>query len=188
MYIASQSRQNSGQSSRNHRRRKAKEQEDGRGKDRAARQDTKSAGNRHDTPKEPPPKRARTNDKGKSRNTELELGELPNGSGRAFDIGDDFLPFVVGDDEDIVSKTQESCGREKAPEREWDKGKTKPEDGDGSHDRDRGGRGTKRKYEMVFDEDSLDYRQRRQHYHPASRKAPWVSNVDWDSCHNVAEM
>ncbi|OAX37121.1 Nucleotidyltransferase [Rhizopogon vinicolor AM-OR11-026] len=189
MDTVSQPRQKSGQASRSNRRRREKERDNGRGKDRAAEQDRKGpVEHRPDTPREPPPKRARTNDKGKSRDTEFELGEPPNGSSRPFDIGDDFLPFVASDSEEKVSKTQESHRREKALEREWDKGKSREGDGDGSHDRDRGARGTKRKYEMIFDEDSWDYRQRRQDLYPASRKAPWVADVDWDSCRNVAEM
>jgi non-canonical poly(A) RNA polymerase PAPD5/7 len=183
MQTDSQPRQKSGQSSRRHRRRREREREEERGpvtKERLG----DSVGDRpdSDTPKEPPLKRARTNGKGKGKDTELELGELPSGSSRAFDLGDDFLPFVVSDEEEKISKTQESHRREKVPEREWDKGK--PREGD----EDRGGRGTKRKYEMVFDEDSWDHRQRRQDYHPTSRKTPWVDDVDWDSCHNVAEM
>ena len=186
MDTVSHPREKSAQAAR--RRRRAKEREDGRGKDRSVEQDRKGIRNRLDTPKAPPLKRTRTDDKRKFRDTELELGELPNGPSRAFDIGDDFLPFVVSDDEAKVSKTQESHRREKVPEREWDKGKRREGDDDGSRDQDRGSRGTKRKYEMVFDEDSWDYMQRRQDHHHPSRKAPWVADVNWDGCRNVAEM
>lgn len=175
-------RHKSGSATRNDRRRRAKEGRGQGGRDRGGEQDRKGARNRLDTPKEPPPKRARTNDKGKA----PELGELPSSSSRAFDIGDDFLPFVVSDDEEKVTKTQESHRREKAPEREWDKGKRRERDD--SRERDRGGQGTKRKYEMIFDENPRDYRQRRQDYPPASRKAPWIADVAWDNCRNVAEM
>jgi non-canonical poly(A) RNA polymerase PAPD5/7 len=171
---------------RSHQRKRAKEQEDERGE--------KEAPVEHDyerTPKEPRSKRARTNGKGKEKDSELELGELPNDSSRPFEIGDEFIPFAVSDNEAEVPKTQDSHRnnveiiKEKPREREWDKGKREMH-GDGS--RDGGSRGTKRTYEMIFDDEDLrDYRQRRQDF-PTSRKAPWVAKVDWDSCLNVAEM
>ncbi|KAG2089214.1 hypothetical protein BD769DRAFT_1527146 [Suillus cothurnatus] len=173
---------------RSHRRKRAKEQEDERG-------EVKETAVQHDydrTPKEPRSKRARTNGKGKEKESELELGELPNDSSRSFEIGDEFIPFAVSDNEAEAPKTQDSrrsnveITQEKTREREWDKGKLDTH-GDGS--RHGGGRGTKRTYEMVFDDEDLrDHRKRRQDFHPTSRKAPWIAKVDWDGCHNVAEM
>ncbi|KAH0826966.1 hypothetical protein J3R83DRAFT_4625 [Lanmaoa asiatica] len=70
--------------------------------------------------------------------------------------------------------------KEKATEREWDKGKP-PRMGDEE------GRGMKRKYGS--DEEDDRAHRRRQSFKPYdARKAPWVPQVDWDSCHNVAEM
>ncbi|KAG1734310.1 hypothetical protein EDB19DRAFT_1639124 [Suillus lakei] len=178
----SQPRQKS-RAPRSHRRKRAKEDE---------REEVKETVHDYDrTPKEPPSKRARTNGKGKEKDSELELGELPNDSSRPFEIGDEFIPFVVSDNEAEAPNMQDSrrsnveITKEKGQEREWDKGKRETH-GDGS--RDGGGRGTKRTYEMVFDEDVRDYRKRRQDFPPASRKAPWIAQVDWDGCHNVAEM
>lgn len=180
-----QSRQKS-RAPRSHRRKRTKEQEDERGH-------AKEMAVEHDydrTPREPRSKRARTNGKGKEKDSELELGELPNDSSRPF--GDEFIPFAVSDNEAEAPKTQDSHRnnveiiKEKAREREWDKGKRETH-GDGS--RDGGGRGTKRTYEMVFDDEDLrDHRKRRQDFAPTSRKAPWIAKVDWDSCHNVPEM
>ncbi|KAG1863628.1 hypothetical protein DFJ58DRAFT_774208 [Suillus subalutaceus] len=157
----SQPRQKS-QAPRSHRRKRAKEQRDERG-------EVKETTNEHDydrTPKESRLKRARTNGKGKEKDSELELGELPNDSSRSFEIGDEFIPFAVSDNEAEAPRETH---------------------GDGS--RDGGGRGTKRTYEMVFDDEDLrDYRKRRQDFPSPSRKAPWLAKVDWDGCRNVAEM
>lgn len=168
--------------SRSHQRKRAKEQKNERGE------------KEHDYdrfPTEPRSKRTRTNGKGKGKDSELELGELPNDLSRPFEIGDEFIPFAVSDDETEAPKTQDSRRsnvetiKEKVREREWDKGKRETH-GNGSRDGD--GRGTKRTYEMIFDDEDLrDHRKRRQDF-PTSRKAPWVAKVDWDSCRNVAEM
>jgi non-canonical poly(A) RNA polymerase PAPD5/7 len=173
---------------RSHRRKRAKEQEDERGEVK----ETAVQHNYDRTPKEPRSKRARTNGKGKEKESELELGELPNDSSRSFEIGDEFIPFAVSDNEAEAPKTQDSrrsnveITQEKTREREWDKGKLDTH-GDGS--RHGGGRGTKRTYEMVFDDEDLrDHRKRRQDFHHTSRKAPWIAEVDWDGCRNVAEM
>lgn len=174
---------------RSHRRKRTKEQEDERG-------EAKETAVEHDydrTPKEPRSKRARTNGKGKKKDSELELGELPNDSSRPFEIGDEFIPFAVSDNEAEAPKIQDShrsnveITKEKAREREWDKGKRETHGDHGS--RDGGGRGIKRTYEMVFDDEDLrDHRKRRQDFPPTSRKAPWIAKVDWDGCLNVAEM
>ena len=77
-------------------------------------------------------------------------------------------------------RSEQARQNEKGTEREWDVGKLQRM---GRED----GRGTKRKYDDVSDgEDDRAYRRRERF---ESRKAPWVSQVDWDSCHrNVAEM
>ena len=47
----------------------------------------------------------------------------------------------------------------------------------------------KRKYDFASDEEDDRADRRRQRFEPYdARKTPWVSQVDWDSCHNVAEM
>ena len=110
------------------------------------------------------------------RNGDVELGEM-----KLADIGDDFIPLGMSDTEVSLEKPRSERARqkEKEREREWDVGKPRRM---GRED----GRGTKRKYGDVSDgEDDRAYR-RRERFEP--RKAPWVSQVDWDSCRNVAEM
>ncbi|KIJ58324.1 hypothetical protein HYDPIDRAFT_102916 [Hydnomerulius pinastri MD-312] len=119
------------------------------------------------------------------RSDDLEPGEaevkLP-------EIGDDFIPFTLSDDEappaERHRRPEKSRQKEKAPGREWDRGKPTSK-----QDRDEDNRRAKRKYDLVFDEDDDWAHSRRRRYEPqTSRKAPWVSYVNWDSCHNVAEM
>ncbi|CCM06442.1 uncharacterized protein FIBRA_08704 [Fibroporia radiculosa] len=84
----------------------------------------------------------------------------------------DFIAFTFSDEEDQDVE-------DRRPEvREWDKGKSR------TSDRDHTGR--KRK----VDDSSLDdgYANKKQRVAAASRKAPWVADIDWDSCTNVAEM
>lgn len=64
--------------------------------------------------------------------------------------------------------------------REWDKGKGRMLAND-----DRG-HGRKRKVDEVDLRDGYD--NKKQRLNAASRRAPWVWDVDWDSCRNVAEM
>lgn len=100
------------------------------------------------------------------------------------EIGDDFVPFAVSDGEDSPRaklRSERARQKEKAPEREWDVGKP-PRTGDE-------GRGTKRKHDSALNDEDDRARRRRQRFEPYDdRKTPWVSQVDWDSCHNVAEM
>ncbi|KAH7929632.1 hypothetical protein BV22DRAFT_1056505 [Leucogyrophana mollusca] len=156
---------------------------------------------RSDSPKgsdsRPPEKRARVEGKGKAKENilDLEPGEVLAGPSKTFESNDDFIPFATESD-DAASEPEELRredrlrGKERAHEREWDRGKGRSRGDDRERDRDRdNSRGEKRKYDMVFDfDDKDDSSYRRQKPPSASRKAPWVSDVDWDSCHNVAEM
>lgn len=138
---------------------------------------------RSTSPTQLPSKRSRTsrtNHKGKEpiRNGDIEPGEIKI---KTPEIGDDFIPLAASGTEASHEKPRSERARqkEKGKEREWDIGKP-PRTGDEE------GRGTKRKYDYVFDEEDVRAYSRRQRFE--SRKAPWVSQVDWDSCHNVAEM
>ncbi|KIJ09079.1 hypothetical protein PAXINDRAFT_102356 [Paxillus involutus ATCC 200175] len=149
--------------------------------------------NRHDRPRstspaEPSSKRQRTSAsrKGKEpvRNGDRELGEVEV---KVSEIGDDFIPLGVSDNEATPSeekrRSEKTRQEEKGAEREWDRGKTTRQD------RDEESPGTKRKYELVFDEeDDWAYRRSQRYERPVARMAPWVSQVDWDSCRNVGEM
>ncbi|KAH9917444.1 uncharacterized protein B0H18DRAFT_938513 [Fomitopsis serialis] len=83
----------------------------------------------------------------------------------------DFIKFTFSDEE-------EKAEEEQPPVREWDKGKGK------ASERDHAGR--KRK----SDEFDLDdgYANKKERIAAAARQAPWATDVDWESCANVAEM
>ena len=141
---------------------------------------------RSTSPTQPSSKRprtgtSRTSHKGKepARNGDIEPGEIKV---KQPEIGDDFIPLGVSDTEASPqdnSRSERARQKEKAKGREWDVGKP-PRVGDEE------GRGTKRKYDYVFDEEDVRAYSRRERFEP--RRAPWVSQVDWDSCYNVAEM
>ncbi|EIW84734.1 hypothetical protein CONPUDRAFT_47123 [Coniophora puteana RWD-64-598 SS2] len=149
----------------------------------------------HGEASEPPTKRARKNSdvkgKGKAKADDEPIpedGEL-EWEGESFAQGDDFIPFFADDE------SPRSTRKERAPEREWDVGKNRRDwdrDRDRTRDRDRDrerDRGAKRSYDFVFDEDELVGRAYGHDRGRApSRKTPWVHLVDWDGCHNVAEM
>jgi non-canonical poly(A) RNA polymerase PAPD5/7 len=143
---------------------------------------------RSTSPAEPSSKRQRTSAsrKGKEpvRNGDRELVEVEV---KVSEIGDDFIPLGVSDNEATPSeekrRSEKTRQEEKGAEREWDRGKTT------RRDRDEESPGTKRKYELVFDEeDDWAYRRSQRYERPVARMAPWVSQVDWDSCRNVGEM
>ncbi|OBZ65685.1 Poly(A) RNA polymerase cid14 [Grifola frondosa] len=81
----------------------------------------------------------------------------------------DFIPFELSDTE-VVAPVADSH-----QVREWDRGKGKGRE-----------RGPKRKTDEVDLNDG--YVNKKQRVAAASRKAPWVKDVDWDSCTNVSEM
>lgn len=112
---------------------------------------------------------------------EIELGEIEVGKKIQHGIGDDFIPFEVGEDGGTADKHEQLDARQKGKgvEREWDKGKLLHE-----HGGDGRSRGTKRKHDDLSDDDGRNYKRT----WPVARSAPWVNDVDWDSCHNVAEF
>ena len=93
----------------------------------------------------------------------------------SFPDEEDFIAFVFSDGE----KDEEGEVEEEAPPvREWDKGKGKAKDYEGS--------ARKRKYDEVDLNDG--YANKKQRTNAASRLAPWAVDVDWGRCNNVAEM
>ncbi|EIN07011.1 Nucleotidyltransferase [Punctularia strigosozonata HHB-11173 SS5] len=125
-------------------------------------------------------------------NPENEDGPLSgekNSVNASFQDAEDFVPFAPDSDEEE---------EDRPPVREWDKGKGRERDrdrdgdGDGERRRDRdrdkdrdGDFGRKRERERYGDDGYVNKKQR---LDAASRKAPWVADIDWDSCNNVAEM
>ncbi|OCH93830.1 hypothetical protein OBBRIDRAFT_855761 [Obba rivulosa] len=93
-------------------------------------------------------------------------------TGKGFDEAD-FVAFSFSEGEEEVAGEVKEV---KTPVREWDKGKGKMRESSGR----------KRK----TDELSLDdgYASKRQRVAAASRRAPWLADVDWDGCTHVSEM
>ncbi|KAI0636561.1 hypothetical protein C8Q77DRAFT_1154490 [Trametes polyzona] len=98
----------------------------------------------------------------------------------------DFIAFSFSDPEEESAPTQEDW----PPVREWDKGKGKGKarerEREREWEREKEHAGRKRKAEEIDLDDG--YANKKQRVAAASRKAPWVKDVDWDSCTNVAEM
>lgn len=104
----------------------------------------------------------------------------------AFSFDDDELESHDEEHEDMDPKGK---GKQRAASpsargkdsyaREWDKGKSRLANDDRNH-------GRKRKVDEVDLNDG--YENKKQRVNAASRRAPWVWDVDWDSCRNVAEM
>lgn len=143
---------------------------------------------RSSSPVDRPSKRARVegSSKGKGKelvrgDDEIELGEIEVGKKIQHGIGDDFIPFEVGEDGGAAYQHEQLDARPKGKEveREWDKGKLLH-----GHDGDSRSRGTKRKHDDLSDDDGRTYKRT----WPVARSAPWVNNVDWDGCRNVAEL
>ena len=134
---------------------------------------------RSPSPAPPSSKRPRTSDTRDKGKKPIRNGDI---NVKTPELGDDFVPFVVsGEEDDPQGKPRSERARQKGKERDWDVGK--PPRGDEEN------RGRKRKYDSAFDEDVDRAYKRKQRFESyATRKTPWVSQVEWDSCHNVAEM
>ena len=74
------------------------------------------------------------------------------------------------------SRTRSQRIEGKQPIREWDLGK---------EEIPQRSRGQKRKHDAMSNGDLTSKKQRSD---KVSQRAPWCSEVDWDSCRNVAEM
>ncbi|EDR03218.1 uncharacterized protein LACBIDRAFT_142837, partial [Laccaria bicolor S238N-H82] len=99
---------------------------------------------------------------------------LINGS---FEEAVDFIPFTFSDSDGESSHDKE---KDRQNEREWDRGKRDQGRDDVRHR-------TKRKHDLLFDFDD-GYANKKQRLDASSRKAPWVTGIDWDKHKNVAEM
>jgi non-canonical poly(A) RNA polymerase PAPD5/7 len=178
---------------RNHRRSRRSDRDEDRDKDKDRDRDRDRNHNRHRhrrrsiSPAQPSSKRPRTSGASRKskepiRNADPTQGEI---NVKAPEIGDDFIPLAVSDTEDSPQakpRSERARQKERATGREWDIGKP-PRTGDEE------GRGLKRKYDFASDEEDDRADRRRKRFEPYdTRKTPWVSQVDWDSCHNVAEM
>jgi non-canonical poly(A) RNA polymerase PAPD5/7 len=92
----------------------------------------------------------------------------------SFENNGEFIAFGPEEDEPDLSRED----KEELRDRETDKGKGK------GRERDDGG-GRKRKAD--FDR-SDGYDNKKQRTDAASRKAPWVADIDWEECTNVADL
>ncbi|KXN91438.1 Poly(A) RNA polymerase cid14 [Leucoagaricus sp. SymC.cos] len=106
---------------------------------------------------------------------------------------EDYIAFTASSDDELLLKD------EKKPKSEKARGKEPAQDAPLATERERG-RGNarerqrsrerddrrKRKYETIDLDDR--YANKKQRMDAASRRAPWVYDVDWDDCKNVAEM
>jgi non-canonical poly(A) RNA polymerase PAPD5/7 len=93
----------------------------------------------------------------------------------SFENNSDFIALRFEDDPEVHDRPRKE-DKEEPRERDWDKGKGK------SLDRENVG-GKKRKAD--FDRND-GYK--KEWMAAASRKAPWVTDVDWEGCANVAEL
>ncbi|KAH9997620.1 Nucleotidyltransferase, partial [Russula vinacea] len=89
----------------------------------------------------------------------------------------DFIAFRLEDGPELPAHSHKES-KEEPRERDWDKGKGR------AHERDGIG-GRKRKADL----DRGDgYNNKKERLDAASRKAPWVTNVDWEGSANVSEL
>lgn len=82
-------------------------------------------------------------------------------------------------------REQPSSSRGKGKEREWDAGKDsywdrEPDRDNRDRDRDRGRNGR-------YDPND-GYSSKKERMDAASRKAPWLADIDWEGCTNVAQL
>jgi non-canonical poly(A) RNA polymerase PAPD5/7 len=94
----------------------------------------------------------------------------------SFENNGDFIALRFEDDPEVHDHFRKE-DKEEPRERDWDKGKGK------ALERDNVG-GKKRKADF----DRNDRYNKKERMDAASRKAPWVTDVDWDGCANVAEL
>lgn len=101
---------------------------------------------------------------------------------------EDYIALLSDSEEAQQPKNENDQGKESMRdalptnnERERDQGKVR------ERSRGRGGEPMKkRKHDAIDFEDG--YANKKQRMNAASRKAPWVYDVEWEECRNVAEM
>ena len=118
-----------------------------------------------------------SHDKSKEENGEaqnVDMGSIKDkGKGKARDA---YSPEPGLSEEKSTSRRE----KDRQFEREWDWGKRDRGRDDFRHR-------TKRKHDLLFDFDD-GYANKKQRLDASSRKAPWVTGIDWYKCKNVAEM
>lgn len=95
----------------------------------------------------------------------------------SFENNSDFIAFRLEDGPELPAHPHKES-KEEPRERDWDKGKGR------AHERDGIG-GRKRKADL---DRSDGYNNKKERLDAASRKAPWVTNVDWEGSANVSEL
>ncbi|KAI0005940.1 hypothetical protein BJV74DRAFT_760958 [Russula compacta] len=95
----------------------------------------------------------------------------------SFENNGDFIAFGLDDGPRVLDNLRKE-DEEGPRERDWEQGKGKMREGDG-------GGGKKRKAD--FDRND-GYNNKKERTDAASRKAPWVTDVDWEGSANVAEL
>ena len=117
----------------------------------------------------------KSKNKGSGSATPVPQGELKAAAAleeSSFENNGDFIAFG------LVDGHPREKAKEDVRERDWDKGKRKAGERDG-------GSGRKRKAD--FDRND-GYHNKKERTDAASRKAPWVADVDWEASTNVAEL
>jgi non-canonical poly(A) RNA polymerase PAPD5/7 len=94
----------------------------------------------------------------------------------SFENNGDFIALMSEDAPEVHDRIHKE-DKEEPRERDWDKGKGR------AQDRDNVG-GKKRKADF----DRNDGYNKKERMDAASRKAPWVADVVWEGCANVAEL
>jgi non-canonical poly(A) RNA polymerase PAPD5/7 len=95
----------------------------------------------------------------------------------SFENNSDFIAFRLEDDPEVHDRLHKES-KEELRERDWDKGK------ETALERDSVG-GRKRKADLDRND---GYSNKKERMDAASRKAPWVTDVDWEGSANVAEL
>jgi non-canonical poly(A) RNA polymerase PAPD5/7 len=94
----------------------------------------------------------------------------------SFENNSDFIALRFEEDPEVHNRFRKE-DKDEPREREWDKGKGKAQDRDNVD-------GKKRKADF----DRNDGYNKKERMDAASRKAPWVTDMDWEGCANVAEL
>ena len=95
----------------------------------------------------------------------------------SFENNGDFIAFRLGDGPEVHDPLRKESEQEPR-ERDWNKGKGKAHESDTVA-------GRKRKADL---DRSDGYNNKKERLDAASRKAPWVMDVDWEGSANVAEL
>lgn len=124
----------------------------------------------------------------------LPSSSQPADTSKPVEFVEEYIAFAPSSDSEDDSRKQKARKSEKArgkepvrdalvaSERDWDRGKPRERE----RSRERGRDEKKRKHDAIDFDDG--YANKKQRMDAASRKAPWVYDIDWDGCKNVSEM